>query len=71
MKDRVESGMYDNQSEVVREGLRLLRLREDPEAVSLSCLKEALAEGLSDLREGRVVDGPSFFAELKAKLQER
>ena len=56
--------MYDNQSEVVREGLRSLRLREDHEATSLSYLKEALAEGLSDLREGRVVDGPSSLDRL-------
>ncbi len=61
--------MYNNQSEVVREGLRLLRLQEEQKEASLSFLKGALEEGLSDLREGRVEDGPSFFAELKAKLQ--
>jgi antitoxin ParD1/3/4 len=69
IRNRVESGKYNNQSEVVREGLRLLMDREDTKAASIAYLKGALKEGLTDLEEGRVYDGPQVFEELKAELR--
>ena len=69
VRDRVESGKYNNQSEVVREGLRLLMDREDATAASLAYLKGALKDGLSDFEEGRVHDGPEVFKEMKMKAR--
>ncbi len=69
VRDRVQSGKYNSQSEVVREGLRLLMDREDTKAASIAYLKGALEEGLADLAEGRVYDGARVFNELKAELR--
>ena len=58
MIDRlVQSGRYQNVSEVLREGLRLLEARE---AVKLQALREAIDVGLTDLEEGRFSDFASF-----------
>lgn len=69
VRNRVESGKYNSQSEVVREGLRLLMDREDSKAASLDYLRGALKEGLTDLAEGRVHDGARIFAEVKERLR--
>lgn len=71
VKSRVESGLYNNQSEVVREGLRLLREQEEQKAASLAYLRGALEEGLADAREGRTKDGPAVFAAMRARLRDR
>jgi antitoxin ParD1/3/4 len=69
VRNRVDSGKYNSQSEVVREGLRLLMEREDTKAASLAYLKGALDEGLTDLEEGRVYDGPRVFEQMKANIR--
>lgn len=71
VRDRVQSGKYNSQSEVVREGLRLLMDREDTRAASIAYLKGALEQGLSDVEEGRVYEGARVFNELKAELRAR
>lgn len=52
----VESGRYQNASEVLREGLRLVEQREAREAVRLRALREAAQAGWDDLAAGRSVD---------------
>jgi antitoxin ParD1/3/4 len=49
----VESGRYQNASEVLREGLRLVEQRELEDQARLEALRAALDEGLTDLAEGR------------------
>jgi antitoxin ParD1/3/4 len=48
--DLVESGLYQSQSEVVREGLRLLKEREDLRAIRLSKLRAEIDKGLEDIK---------------------
>jgi antitoxin ParD1/3/4 len=48
--DQLKDGGYNNQSEVVREGLRLLRLRSE----KLSALRQAIAIGDADIAAGRM-----------------
>lgn len=49
----VTSGRYQNASEVLREGLRMIREREQETAERLQVLREAVAVGVNDIQEGR------------------
>lgn len=52
----VKSGRYQNASEVLREGLRMIEQREEKEAAKLKALREAANVGFADLDEGRYLD---------------
>ena len=56
----VKSGRYQNASEVMREGLRMIEQREKREAAKLKALREAAGVGFADLDEGRFLDFSSF-----------
>jgi len=48
----IEGGLYQSQSEVVREGLRLLKEKEDIRKLRLQQLKSDIDDGLSQLNTG-------------------
>ena len=54
--DLVESGRYQNASEVLREGLRLIEERDAREEAKLGALREASQVGFADLDEDRYRD---------------
>ena len=49
----VASGRYQNASEVLREGLRLIENRDAEEKIRLKTLREAARIGVADLEAGR------------------
>ena len=48
----VSSGRYQNVSEVLGEGLRLLERRESEDELRLSALREAAKTGIADIEAG-------------------
>ena len=52
----VQSGRYQNASEVLREGLRLIEERERIEEAKLKALKQAARQGWADVSAGRYTD---------------
>lgn len=52
----VQSGRYQNASEVLREGLRLIEERERLEDAKLKALKLAAKAGWADVSAGRYTD---------------
>ncbi|MBW8355725.1 MAG: type II toxin-antitoxin system ParD family antitoxin [Pseudomonas sp.] len=49
----VKSGRYQNASEVMREGLRLLEQRVAEDAAKIEALRQATAIGIADRQQGR------------------
>ena len=52
----VLSGRYQNASEVLREGLRLIEERERLEVAKLKALRQAARQGWADVSAGRYTD---------------
>jgi len=72
----VSTGRYQNASEVVREGLRLIEQREAREAAKLKVLQKAALTGFVDLDQGRYRDLPDdeledFVADLGRRAGQR
>ena len=57
----VNSGRYQNASEVLREGLRLVEYRASEEKARLKALREAARAGIADIEAGhyRVFNSPA------------
>ena len=60
VKGRIEQGRFDNMSEAIRAGLRLLEVEE----MKLETLRKTLAEGEAQLDEGQGSDGQAFMTDL-------
>lgn len=52
----VFSGRYQNASEVLRDGLRLIQQREQEQAARLQALREAVVVGVEDIDAGRYTE---------------
>ena len=67
----LKGGMYQSQSEVVREGLRLLKEREELKRLRLAELRKEIAIGSRQADCGEFVDGEEAFAEIRRRSAER
>jgi antitoxin ParD1/3/4 len=68
VRDQVESGRYNNASEVVRAGLRLLEDQQKQSELQLEAMKAAIAAGLAS---GRSIPGDQVFDRLEAKYRKQ
>lgn len=70
VRDRANSGDYNNASEVVRDALRLLKRFEEERAIKMERLRAAIREGDEAIARGDITKLESedavdaFFAEL-------
>lgn len=62
---KVESGLYNNASEVIREGLRLLKEHDE---IRLKW-RESIERGWLQAQAGQVVDGPRAMADARTRLE--
>ena len=74
--DLVESGRYQNASEVLREGLRLVEQREAENAAKLKTLRDAAQLGFDSLDQGRyreiqITELEDYIAGLGLRASER
>lgn len=53
VREKVESGLYNNASEVVREALRLLAEHDEVRRTRLERLRSEIARGEADMANGR------------------
>jgi antitoxin ParD1/3/4 len=68
---KVRSGQYNNNSEVVREALRLMVERDRLQELHVQYLKDALAEGIAQADRGELIDGPTAVSEVRESLRRR
>lgn len=66
---KVQSGLYNNQSEVVREALRLLLERDLAREAQLTGLRNTLAEGLAQADRAQLLPGAKVAAQVRASLR--
>jgi len=69
--DLLETGHYQSQSEILREGLRLLKEREELKQLRLAELRREIAVGSAQADRGEFVDGKKTFAEIRKRSAER
>ena len=69
--DLLQKGLYQSQSEVLREGLRLLKEREELKQLRLAELRKEIAIGSEQADRGEFVAGEDVFAEIRKRSAER
>jgi antitoxin ParD1/3/4 len=65
----LQSGLYQSQSEVVREGLRLLKEREDLKKLRVEELRKEIALGSEQADRGEFVDGPETLRKIRRRTR--
>ena len=71
VQGRVASGLYHTASEVIREGLRLLRERDELHAQKVAKVRAKIQRGVEQLKRGEFVDGETYIAGLKQRSAQR
>lgn len=67
VRSKVETGLYNNASEVIRESLRLLKEHDEVRRK----WQEQIERGWAQARAGQLVDGPRAIAAIRRRLKTR
>jgi antitoxin ParD1/3/4 len=68
VSEKVDGERYKSMSDVVREGLLLLRAREAEQSARYAALKADIQVGLDEVERGELVDGEEAFARVFARI---
>jgi antitoxin ParD1/3/4 len=68
---KVQSGLYQTASEVIREGLRLLEERDALHQARLDDIRQAIQDGNAQLARGEGLPGEEVSAQIHAKSRAR
>lgn len=71
VNEKVASGMYHTASEVVREGLRLLKERDELQQMRLAEMRKQFAEGLAQLDRGEGIPAEEVFEKVRERSRRR
>jgi len=74
VNEKVESGMYTSASEVIREGLRLLKERDELRRIQREELRRDIMLGVEQVRQGKgkkYAGGTELAGEIKRRGRER
>jgi antitoxin ParD1/3/4 len=69
--DLLNTGFYQSQSEIVREGLRLLMEREQLKQLRIDGLRREIALGAAQADRGEFVDGQEVIKRIRTKSARR
>ena len=69
VKSKVASGDYASASEVVRDGLRLLKERERILEAKLQAIRGEIQKGVDQALAGDLLDGPAAMEDLRRDLR--
>ena len=69
VESKVRTGRYRSASEMVSEGLRLLRARDELQAIQRQALQHEIQIGLKQLDNGEALDAEDVFAELLSESE--
>lgn len=67
INEKVESGLFNSASEVIRAGLRLLIEQDELKQIKFETLKADLRAGLDQETKGDIVSGEETFKKLRNK----
>ncbi len=67
----LRTGLYQSQSEVLREGLRLLKEREDLKKLRVAEIRKLVAFGAKQAEEGDLIEGSKVFNSIRARSAKR
>jgi len=69
--DLLKTGAYETESEILREGLRLLKQKEVTKRLCLADLRKEISIGSTEADRGLFVDGRETFAAIRRGSAER
>lgn len=71
VEEKIRTGMFNSQSEVVRMGLQLLGERDQLHEAQLARLRGEVAAGLEQARRGELVSGDQIFDDIEERSRAR
>lgn len=69
VQDKVTSGLYNSASEVIREGLRLMKERDLLREARLQELRKEVQRGIEQADRGELIDGQEVMSDLRLRFE--